>query len=225
MRADGVEPVVARKRDHDLTRWDDAERLFADVQPELVVHLAAEVGGIGANRDNPGRYWYANLMMGAHVLEQARLHGTPKVVITGTVCSYPKFAPVPFDEEKVTRLRTGTAMGLPVHGYQIHHGRIRVEGGRPFVVLDDGSVDGVRDGRFAGTTLHGLFEDDEIRRSFLAMVAAERGKRFVSARHSFAAVRSAAVDSVADALAEHLDLTAVERLIALGAVPVVGGRT
>jgi adenosylcobyric acid synthase len=130
-----------------------------------------------------------------------------------------------FDEEKVTRLRTGTAMGLPVHGYQIHHGRIRVEGGRPFVVLDDGSVDGVRDGRFAGTTLHGLFEDDEIRRSFLAMVAAERGKRFVSARHSFAAVRSAAVDSVADALAEHLDLTAVERLIALGAVPVVGGRT
>ena len=62
-------------------------------------HLAAEVGGIGANRANPGRYWYANLMMGAHVLEQARLHGTPKLVIAGTICAYPKFAPIPFREE------------------------------------------------------------------------------------------------------------------------------
>ena len=62
-------------------------------------HLAAEVGGIGANRANPGRYWYANLMMGAHVLEEARLHGTPKLVIAGTICAYPKFAPVPFRED------------------------------------------------------------------------------------------------------------------------------
>ena len=65
---------AARRADYDLTRADDTERLFADAQPELVFHLAAEVGGIGANRANPGRYWYANLMMGAHVLEQARLH-------------------------------------------------------------------------------------------------------------------------------------------------------
>ena len=99
LRTDGVEPVVARKRDYDLTRWDDTERLFADVRPELVIHLAAEVGGIGANRDNPGRYWYANLMMGAHVLELARLHGTAKVVTLGTICEYPKFTPVPFREE------------------------------------------------------------------------------------------------------------------------------
>ena len=68
-------------------------------EPELVFHLAAEVGGIGANRANPGRYWYANLMMGAHVLEQARLHGRRKLVIAGTVCAYPKFAPVPFHED------------------------------------------------------------------------------------------------------------------------------
>ena len=61
--------------------------------------LAAEVGGIGANRANPGRYWYANLMMGAYVLEQARLHETPKVVVAGTVCAYPKFTPVPFRED------------------------------------------------------------------------------------------------------------------------------
>jgi len=73
--------------------------MFDDAQAELVFHLAAEVGGIGANRVNPGRYWYANLLMGAHVLEQARLHETPKLVISGTVCAYPKFTPVPFREE------------------------------------------------------------------------------------------------------------------------------
>ena len=78
---------------------EDTARLFADAEPELVFHLAAEVGGIGANRANPGRYWYANLMMGAHVLEQARLHGTPKLVVAGTICAYPKFAPVPFHED------------------------------------------------------------------------------------------------------------------------------
>jgi len=99
LRADGIEPFVARRRDYDLTRGADAERLFADARPELVFHLAAEVGGIGANRANPGRYWYANLMMGAHVLEQARLHGASKVVVVGTVCAYPKFTPVPFHEE------------------------------------------------------------------------------------------------------------------------------
>jgi adenosylcobyric acid synthase len=130
-----------------------------------------------------------------------------------------------FDADKVTRLRTGTAMDLPVHGYQIHHGRVQVGGGQPFLVLDDGTLDGVRDGRCLGTTLHGLFEDDDVRRAFLAMVAAERGKRFVSAGRSFAAARTAAVDAVADALAEHLDVAALERLIASAAAPVAGGRT
>ena len=76
-------------------RLDDTARLFDDARPELVFHLAAEVGGIGANRANPGRYWYANLMMGAHVLEQARLHDVEKLVIAGTVCAYPKLTPVP----------------------------------------------------------------------------------------------------------------------------------
>jgi len=94
----GYDVIVARKSDYDLTRWDDAERLFADTQPELVFHLAAEVGGIGANRMNPGRYWYANLMMGAHVLELSRLHDVRKVVTLGTICEYPKFTPVPFHE-------------------------------------------------------------------------------------------------------------------------------
>jgi GDP-L-fucose synthase len=95
----GHEVVVARRRDYDLTRYEDAERLFADARPELVFHLAAEVGGIGANRENPGRYWYANLMMGAHVLELSRVHSVDKLVIAGTVCAYPKFTPVPFSED------------------------------------------------------------------------------------------------------------------------------
>ena len=99
LQARGIEPFVARRRDYDLTREADAERLFEDARPELVYHLAAEVGGIGANRASPGRYWYANLMMGAHVLEQARAHGVGKVVVAGTVCAYPKFTPVPFHED------------------------------------------------------------------------------------------------------------------------------
>src|SRR5579862_6139154 len=99
LRARGDEVVVARRADYDLTRWNDTERLFAEAEPELVFHLAAEVGGIGANRANPGRYWYANLVMGANVLEQARLQGTAKTVLLGSICAYPKFTPVPFHED------------------------------------------------------------------------------------------------------------------------------
>ena len=96
---DGHDVFVARQRDYDLTRREDAERMFHDAQPERVFHLAGDVGGIGANRANPGRFWYANLIMGAHVLELAREHGIPKLVIVGTVCAYPKFTPVPFQED------------------------------------------------------------------------------------------------------------------------------
>jgi GDP-L-fucose synthase len=101
LEADGHDVVAARRRDYDLTTGDDVARLFADARPELVYHLAAEVGGIGANRANPGRYWYANVMMGAHLLEQSRLHGVEKLVVAGTVCSYPKLTPVPFREEEL----------------------------------------------------------------------------------------------------------------------------
>ena len=98
LERDGHEVVAARSSDYDLTSMEETARMFAEAEPERVFHLAAEVGGIGANRANPGRYWYANLMMGAHVLEQARIQGTPKLVIVGTVCAYPKFAPIPFSE-------------------------------------------------------------------------------------------------------------------------------
>ena len=99
LEADGHDVVAARSAEYDLTRGEDAARMFDDSEPELVFHLAAEVGGIGANRENPGRYWYANLMMGAHVLEQARVHATPKLVLAGTICAYPKHAPLPFAED------------------------------------------------------------------------------------------------------------------------------
>jgi len=99
LERDGHDVVVARSADYDLTSMGDAARMFDDAQAELVFHLAAEVGGIGANRANPGRYWYANLMMGTHVLEQARAHGTPKLVLAGTICAYPKLAQVPFRED------------------------------------------------------------------------------------------------------------------------------
>ncbi len=99
LEREGHDVFAARRADYDLTRMDDTARMFEDAAPELVFHLAAEVGGIGANRANPGRYWYANLTMGTHVLEQARLHETPKLVISGTICSYPKHAPLPFREE------------------------------------------------------------------------------------------------------------------------------
>ena len=99
LESDGHDVAVARQADTDLTDMGATARLFDEVEPELVFHLAAEVGGIGANRANPGRYWFANLMMGAHVLEQARIHGTRKLVLAGTVCAYPKFTPVPFHEE------------------------------------------------------------------------------------------------------------------------------
>jgi GDP-L-fucose synthase len=99
LESEGHDVFSARQRDFDLTRWEDTERLFEEAQPERVFHLAAEVGGIGANMANPGRYWYANLMMGAHVLELSRLRDIEKLVLVGTVCAYPKFTPVPFSED------------------------------------------------------------------------------------------------------------------------------
>jgi GDP-L-fucose synthase len=101
LEARGDEVTVPRRAEFDLTHWNDAERLFAEARPEIVYHLAAEVGGIGANRANPGRYWYANLIMGAHMLELSRLHGVRKLVVAGTVCAYPKFTPTPFHEDEL----------------------------------------------------------------------------------------------------------------------------
>jgi GDP-L-fucose synthase len=92
-------PFIPRSQDYDLRREADIARMLADARPDLIIHLAAVVGGIGANRENPGRFFYDNLIMGAQLMEAARQAGVAKFVAIGTVCSYPKFAPVPFREE------------------------------------------------------------------------------------------------------------------------------
>ena len=91
--------VVPRRAEYDLTTERDVVRLYHDTRPTVVIHLAAVVGGIGANRANPGRFVYDNLLMGALVMEHARRAGVEKFVGVGTICSYPKFTPVPFQED------------------------------------------------------------------------------------------------------------------------------
>ncbi len=98
----GVRPenlLVPRIEDYDLTREADVARMYNEMAPSVIIHLAAQVGGIGANRANPGRFFYANMAMGLHLIEQARLKGVKKFVQVGTICAYPKFTPVPFKEE------------------------------------------------------------------------------------------------------------------------------
>src|SRR5437762_461231 len=89
---------VPRSHDYDLRTNDGVRRALDYGRPQLVIHLAAIVGGIGANRENPGRFFYQNAIMGIQLMEQARLAGVEKYVQIGTVCSYPKFTPVPFRE-------------------------------------------------------------------------------------------------------------------------------
>ncbi len=94
-----TEIFVPRSAEYDLREKDDINRALRDAQPDMVIHLAAVVGGIGANRENPGKFFYDNAIMGIQLIEQARQHGVEKFVTIGTVCSYPKFAPVPFRED------------------------------------------------------------------------------------------------------------------------------
>jgi GDP-L-fucose synthase len=93
------EIFVPRSRDYDLVDMAAVKRLYADARPTMLLHLAAQVGGIGANRDNPGKFFYDNLMMGAQLIEVGRQVGLRKLVALGTICAYPKFAPVPFRED------------------------------------------------------------------------------------------------------------------------------
>jgi GDP-L-fucose synthase len=92
---------VPVQREYDLTRADAIERLFEEHRPEIVIHLAAVVGGIGANRANPGKYFYDNAIMGIQLIEASRRHGVEKTVVLGTICAYPKFTPIPFLEEEL----------------------------------------------------------------------------------------------------------------------------
>jgi len=95
------ELVVPRSAEYDLVDRDACRRLLKEAAPDLVLHLAARVGGIGANRENPGSFFFDNLMMGVQLIEECRLAGTSKLVSVGTICSYPKFTPVPFREDEI----------------------------------------------------------------------------------------------------------------------------
>jgi GDP-L-fucose synthase len=92
---------VPRSKDYDLIKGENTVRMLNDFRPDIVVHLAAVVGGIGANRENPGKFFYDNIMMGTQLMEQSRLFGVEKLVAIGTVCAYPKFTPVPFKEDDI----------------------------------------------------------------------------------------------------------------------------
>jgi len=93
------EIFVPRSKDYDLVEMEAVKRLYRDSRPDIVIHLAAKVGGIGANRANPGKFFYDNLMMGVQLMETAKKVGVEKFVTIGTICAYPKFTPVPFKEE------------------------------------------------------------------------------------------------------------------------------
>ena len=100
LRARGyTEIFVPRSREYDLTNLQDVKRVLDDATPDIIIHLAAVVGGIGANRERPGEFFYKNLIMGAQLMEQARLHSVVKFVAIGTICAYPKFTSIPFKEE------------------------------------------------------------------------------------------------------------------------------
>jgi GDP-L-fucose synthase len=124
--------LVPRRKDYDLTVEADVIRLYDDATPDVVIHLAAEVGGIGANREHPGRFFYANMAMGLHLAEHARRRGVKQFVQTGTVCAYPKLTPVPFREEELwngypeeTNAPYGVAkkaMFVMLDGYQREYG-------------------------------------------------------------------------------------------------------
>jgi GDP-L-fucose synthase len=92
---------IPRSRDYNLVERQQVKKLYEDAQPQLVIHLAAVVGGIGANRENPGRFFYENLMMGVQLIEEGRLRGIEKIICIGTICAYPKYAPVPFRENSL----------------------------------------------------------------------------------------------------------------------------
>jgi len=96
---EGVEVFVPRQHDYNLIEKPDILRMLHDARPDLVIHLAAVVGGIGHNQKNPGKFFYDNLLMGVQLIEESRLHGVQKFLATGTVCAYPKFTPVPFKED------------------------------------------------------------------------------------------------------------------------------
>ena len=143
-----AEIVVPRSRDYDLVKAKAVQRLFRDARPDIVIHLAARVGGIEANRRNPGRFFYENLMMGAQLMEEARLAGIRKFVAIGTICSYPKFTPIPFKEEDLWNgypEETNAPYGLAKKMLLVQAQAYRQQYGFPAITLFPVNLYGPRD--------------------------------------------------------------------------------
>lgn len=139
---------VPRSRDYDLVDRDAVRRLYHDARPELVLHLAARVGGIGANQRHPGRFFYDNLMMGAQLIEEGRLAGVRKIVSVGTICAYPKYAQIPFREEDLWSgypEETNAPYGLAKKMLLVQSQAYRAEYGMSAVVLFPVNLYGPRD--------------------------------------------------------------------------------
>lgn len=148
LRRGVTDVVIPRSREVDLTHPEQTAALFADARPDLVIHLAAKVGGIGANRRHPGTFFRDNMAMGLNVLEQARRAGTPKVVIAGTICAYPKFAPVPFREEDLWNgypEETNAPYGIAKKALLVMAQAYRQEFGSNFVMVFPVNLYGPRD--------------------------------------------------------------------------------
>jgi GDP-L-fucose synthase len=149
LRARGVERIVVpRSFEFDLTDRAQTRAMFARYRPDIVLHLAARVGGIGANRRHPGTFFHDNMAMGLHVLDEARRAGTPKVVVAGTICAYPKFAPVPFREDDLWNgypEETNAPYGIAKKSLLVMAQAYRQEFGSNFVVVFPVNLYGPRD--------------------------------------------------------------------------------
>ncbi len=149
LRARGcTDIVVPRSADCDLVQAESVKRLFREARPHVVIHLAARVGGIEANRQNPGRFFYENLMMGVQVMEEARLAGVRKFVGIGTICAYPKFTPIPFKEDDLWNgypEETNAPYGLAKKMLLVQAQAYRQQYGFPAITLFPVNLYGPRD--------------------------------------------------------------------------------
>ena len=140
--------VIPRSKEYDLVDRDAVRRLYRDAKPDLLIHLAAVVGGIGANRENPGRFYFENLMMGALLFEEGRLNKLKKLVAIGTICAYPKFAPIPFREEDLWNgypEETNAPYGVAKKGMAIQSAAYREQYGFNSIFLLPVNLYGPRD--------------------------------------------------------------------------------
>ncbi len=149
LRGRGVaEIVVPRSAQYDLTEQETTRRFFREAKPEVVFHLAARVGGIGANRKNPGLFFYANMAMGLNVVEESRRAGVKKLVVVGTTCAYPKFTPIPFKEEYLWQgypEETNAPYGVAKRALLVMLQAYRQQYGLPGIYLIPANLYGPRD--------------------------------------------------------------------------------